>query len=151
MWKVTKMNKKFCKSTSMVLAEVCKALKTNPRVYFSGKKILLILMGNWCIVFWEISLRVIPDYHHKQEKSQRKEFINFLKKPNKWHLQGRFLWAWKYIFKLPFFFCHCWKLLLREWKVNASVESNIWKRNFWKRNQMQNILKAHKSRRRENS
>ena len=103
MWKVTKMNKKFCKSTSMVLAEVCKALKTNPSVYFSGKKILLILMGNWCIVFWEISLRVIPDYHHKQEKSQRKEFINFLKKPNKWNLQGRFLWAWKYIFKLPFF------------------------------------------------
>ena len=103
MWKVIKMNKKFCKSTSMVLAEVCKALKTNPRVYFSGKKILLILMGNWCIVFWEISLRVIPDYHHKQEKSQRKEFINFLKKPNKWNLQGRFLWAWKYIFKLPFF------------------------------------------------
>ena len=150
MWKVTKMNKKFCKSTSMVLAEVCKALETNPRVYFSGKKILLILMGNWCIVFWEISLRVIPDYHHKQEKSQRKEFINFLKKPNKWNLQGRFLWAWKYIFKLPFF-CHCWKLLLREWKVNTSVESNIWKRHFWKSNQMQNILKAHKSIRREKS
>ena len=38
MWKVIKMNKKFCKSTSMVLAEVCKALKTNPRVYFSEKK-----------------------------------------------------------------------------------------------------------------
>ena len=46
MRKVIKMNKKFCKSTSMVLAEVCKALKTNPRVYFSEKKILLILMGN---------------------------------------------------------------------------------------------------------
>ena len=38
MWKVIKMNKKVCKLTSMALAEVCKALKTNPRVYFSGKK-----------------------------------------------------------------------------------------------------------------
>ena len=36
-WKVIKMNKEFCKSTSVVLAELCKALKTNPSIYFSGK------------------------------------------------------------------------------------------------------------------
>ena len=35
-WKVIKMNKEFCKSHSVVLAEVCKALKTNSSVYFSG-------------------------------------------------------------------------------------------------------------------
>ena len=36
-WKVIKMNKEFCKSTSVVLAELFKALKTNPNIYFSGK------------------------------------------------------------------------------------------------------------------
>ena len=26
---------------------------------------------------------MIPDYHHKQQQSQRKAFVNFIKKPNK--------------------------------------------------------------------
>ena len=83
MWKVIKMNKKFCKSTSMVLAEVCKALKTNPRVYFSEKKNLANTHGKLMHCILGISLRLIPDYHHKQQQSQRKAFINFLRKPNK--------------------------------------------------------------------
>ena len=39
MWKTIKMNKEFCKSTTVVLAEVCKALKANPRVYLSGNNL----------------------------------------------------------------------------------------------------------------
>ena len=98
MWKVIKMNKKFCKSTSMVLAEVCKALKTNPRVYFSGKKILLILMGNWCIVFWEISLRVIPDYHHKQQQSQKEIISKFSKETKQIKLSREIFMSMKVYF-----------------------------------------------------
>ena len=150
MWKVIKMNKKFCKSTGMVLAEVCKALKTNPRVYFSGKKILLILMGNW----WHCILGNIiksDTWLSSQATAVTTESIcKFSKETKQIKLAREILMSMKVYFCIAFF-CHCWKSLLREWKVNASVEGNIWKRHFWKRNQIQNILKAHKSRRRENS
>ena len=71
----------------------------------------------------------------------KESIYKFSKETKQIKLAKEILWAWKYIFN--FFFCHCWKSLLREWKVNTSVESNIWKRKFWKRDQMQNILKAH--------
>ena len=47
------MNKEFCKSTSVVLAEVCKALKTNPMSILVGKtltntqgKLICYILGN---------------------------------------------------------------------------------------------------------
>jgi len=36
---VIKMNKEFCKRAIVVLAEVCKTLKKNPRVYLSGNNL----------------------------------------------------------------------------------------------------------------
>ena len=47
------MNKEFCKRAIMVLAEVCKTLKKNPRVYLSGNnlankqgKLIHCILGN---------------------------------------------------------------------------------------------------------
>ena len=36
MWKVIKVNKTFCKPTTVVLTEVQRVSKANPRVYLSG-------------------------------------------------------------------------------------------------------------------
>ena len=39
MWKVIKVNKTFCKPTTVVLTEVRRVLKANPRVYLSGNNL----------------------------------------------------------------------------------------------------------------
>ena len=128
MWKVIKMNKKFCKSTSMVLAEVCKALKTNPRVYFSGKKILLILMGNWCIIFWEISLRVIPNYHHKQQHWQKESISKFSKETKQIKLAREILMS-----MLHFFFLSLLKITAKRVESQRQHGKKYMKKTFLKK------------------
>ena len=53
MWKVIKVNKTFCKSTTVVLTEIQRVLKANPRVYLSGNnlankqgKLIYCTLGN---------------------------------------------------------------------------------------------------------
>ena len=101
MWKVIKMNKKFCKLTAVVLAEACKVLKTNSRVYFSGKKnrgnrqgkFICCILGN--IMKNDTCLLITSNSSHK-----RKTFVKSLKKITK--LSRKLLMSIKHIFKLSF-------------------------------------------------
>ena len=53
MWKVIKVNKTFCKPTTVVLTEAQRVLEANPRVYLSGNnlankqgKLIYCILGN---------------------------------------------------------------------------------------------------------
>ena len=123
MWKVIKMNKKFCKLTAVVLAEACKVLKTNSRVYFSGKKnrgnrqgkFICCILGN--IMKNDTCLLITSNSSHK-----RKTFVKSLKKITK--LSRKLLMSIKHIFKLSFLLKKK-HTLLREWKTSATLEGYI--------------------------
>ena len=53
MWEIIKVNKTFCKSSTVVLTEVQRVLKANPRVYLNGNnlankqgKLIYCILGN---------------------------------------------------------------------------------------------------------